>query len=131
MGTVSRRAVLGASAGAIGLVAAGAVDADAVGLGRTASAPLRSHYAGSVGRVFTARQGGHMVRMRLTAIRDIVPTSARQRSRCFILLFAPVGHAAAPDAIYELRCRGVRTHRLFLSSLGTAHAMQAIINRPT
>jgi hypothetical protein len=131
MDALSRRAVLGATAGAAGLVTICAVDADAAVLGRTASAPLRSHYAGSVGRVFTARHGGRSVRMRLTAIRDVVPGSARQRSRCFVLVFAPVGRGmSAPDAIYDLRRHGVRTHRLFLSSFGTGRAMQAIINRP-
>jgi hypothetical protein len=131
MDSLSRRAVVGAAAGAAGLVAVGAADARTPGLDRKVSAPLRSHYAGSIGRIFTARQGGRTVRLRLTAIRDVVPTSARQRSRCFILVFAPVGKVSAPDAIYLLRRSGVRTHRLFLSAFGTRHAMQAIINRPT
>lgn len=130
MGVVRRRTVLGATAGAIGLAAVGIADAGAGPLGRRASAPLRSDYSGSVGEIFHAVHDGRTVRLRLTAVRDLVPTSVRQRSRCFVLVFAPVGAARAPDAIYVLRRRGVPTHRLFLSSLGTDHAMQAVVNRP-
>jgi hypothetical protein len=127
---LSRRALLGTAAGAAGLAVMGATDAGAVGLGRRASAPLRSDYTASVGRVFTARRGDRTVRLRLTEIRDGVQTSARNRARCFVLVFEPVDGSSVPDAIYDLRRRGVRTHRLFLSSLGTGHALQAVVNRP-
>ncbi|MCW2765669.1 MAG: hypothetical protein JWO11_1628, partial [Nocardioides sp.] len=83
----------------------------------------------SVGRVFTARHGGHSVRVRLTDIRDLAPTTARQRPHCFILIFEPVGVARLQDAIYVISRNGVPTHRLFLSSFGSGDSLQAIVNR--
>ena len=133
MEPLSRRALLGATAGTAGVVAVAVavagVPADAAVSRRRGSAPLRSDYRHCVGRVFTATHGGRRVRLRLTAVRDLEPSSARQRERCFLLVFAPVGQAGHPDAIYALRRRGVRTHRLFLSSLGTDNALQAVVNR--
>jgi len=130
MESFSRRAVLAATAGATALVAVGPVTAGAAPVGGSASAPLRSEYEHSVGRIFTASNGAHTIGMRLTSIRDVVPTSARQRAHCFILVLEPVDSVSAPDAIYVLRGRGVATHRLFLSAFGTDNAVQAIINRP-
>jgi hypothetical protein len=65
----------------------------------------------------------------LTHIHDLSPTTAEQRAHSFILIFAPVGGERLPDAIYRVRRRGVRTHRLFLSSVGTDRGLQAVVNR--
>jgi hypothetical protein len=118
--------VLGTGAGVAGVTALGAGEAWSV---PASSAPLRADYAASVGRTFTARHGRRSIRVRLTDIRDLKPTTSRQRAHCFALIFEPVGSAPLHDAIYVISRRGVRTHTLFLSSLGTAGALQAIINR--
>ena len=127
MRNVSRRTVLGASAvGTSGVVVApGAAQGAA-----NAAPPVRSTYAGSVGRVFRVRAGGTTVRLRLTAIRDLAGAEARDSERSFGLELAPVGGATLPDGIYDLRRAGVKTHGLFLSTFGTADAVQAIVNRP-
>jgi hypothetical protein len=91
--------------------------------------PRRSTYTGSIGRVFTAHHGGRSHRIRLTHIRDLTPTTAKAREHSFILVFAPVGAEKLPDAIYSLRRRGVVTHRLFMSAVGTERGMQVVINR--
>jgi hypothetical protein len=132
MGEVSRRAVLGAGAGTLGLLAMG-VGEPAAGAVTKKSAPalVRADYAALVGRVFTADHAGHSYRLRLTHIHDLAPTTARQRPHCFSLVFAPVGHARLRDGIYTLRRKRAATHKLFLSSLGSNRQMQAIVNRST
>lgn len=145
MGDVSRRAVLGAGVGTVGLVALGAAAPAAeaaVGTkGKTGttdsaaakaspmSAPLRSDYAASVGRVFTATRDGHTHRVTLTHVQDLVHTTTKQRPHCFGLMFAPVGKAKLHDGMYVLKRKGVPTHKLFISAVGTEGDMQAIINR--
>jgi hypothetical protein len=137
MGDVSRRTFLGAGAGTFGLIALGINESVA---GATAtpsvtsmtsdmSAPLRADYAPSVGRVFTARHAGHTHRVTLSRIHDLSPTSAKQRSHCFAMVFVPVGRTRLEDGIYTLRRSKAVTHKLFLSSLGSTGSMQAIINR--
>jgi hypothetical protein len=127
MGTLSRRAVLGGAIGTAGAAALGAGPAIASATIRTA--PVRSNYSGSVGQVFTAEHDGHRYRLKLTHIHDLPHCKAKHRPHNFLLVFAPVGHRKLPDAIYRLSRRGVRAHRLFLSSLGTERGMQAVINR--
>jgi hypothetical protein len=144
MGDVSRRAVLGAGASALGLAALGVGLPDAEATTRSTprtkaraatakatpmSAPVRADYAHVVGRVFTATRGGHSYRVKLTHLQDIAPATPKQRPHCFALIFAPVGKARLHDGIYVLRRAGVRTHKLFISSVGTERGMQAIINR--
>jgi hypothetical protein len=145
MGDVSRRAVLGAGVGTVGLVALSAAGPDAVAaakdqarIGTTdasaakaspMSAPLRSDYAEAVGRVFTATRDGRTYRVKLTHLQDLVHTTAKQRPHCFGLMFAPVGKARLHDGMYVLKRAGVRTHKLFISAVGTEGEMQAIINR--
>jgi hypothetical protein len=125
MGALSRRAVLGGAIGAAGAVALGAGPAVAA----ANSAPLRANYTGAVGEVFTAEHDGHRYRIRLTHIHELQHCKAKQRQHNFALIFAPVGHHKLPDAIYRLHRRGVRTHRLFLSSVGTERGLQAVIYR--
>jgi hypothetical protein len=143
MGDVSRRAVLGAGVGTVGLVALGAAapDAEAATKAKSGttdaaaaqaspmSAPLRSDYAESVGRVFTATRDGRAHRVTLTHVQDLVHTAAKQRPHCFGLMFTPVGNARLHDGMYVLKRKGVRTHKLFISAVGTEGHMQAIINR--
>lgn len=127
MGDVSRRTLLGGGVGAAGLVALGLGDA-ATAAPATAG-PLRSHYAKSVGKVFTATRGGRTVKVRLVAIRTIGPTRQSQLSRSFTLVWAPTGGGRLQDGTYVLRRRRVQTHTLSLSSVGTSRRMQAVINR--
>lgn len=127
MGEITRRAVLGVGAGAIGVVTLGVGPAAAAAT--PGSAPVRADYAGAIGRVFTAEHAGHRFRVRLTHVRDVSPTTAKHRPYCFVLIFAPVGGLHLRDGIYTLHRRGVAAHRLFMSSVGTDRRMQAVINR--
>jgi hypothetical protein len=143
MGDVSRRAMLGGSVATLGLVAFGmaAPDAEASAKGGPRSAakpaskpvpgssPLRADYTHAVGRVFTVTRDGHTYRVKLTHIHDLSPTTAKLRPHCFAMIFAPVGKVRLKDGIYVLRRSGVRTHRLFLSAVGTKGGLQAIVNR--
>ena len=115
MSDVTRRAVLGAGAGVAGLVALGLGEGDADAATTFHAVPLRSHYTPALGRVFTASRGGHSYRLRLTAIRDLKPTTAKQRSHSFTLVFTPVGNAHRPvDGIYAITSRATVAHHLFL-----------------
>jgi hypothetical protein len=133
MGDVSRRTFLGAGAGTLGLIALGINESVAGATGTastsTMSAPLRADYAPWVGRVFSATHAGHTFRVTLTRIDDLSPTTTKQRSHCFAMVFALVGKARLDDGIYTLRRSKAVTHKLFLSSLGSDGSMQAIINR--
>jgi hypothetical protein len=130
MGDVTRRVVLGAGAGIAGLVALGSGEGAAEAAPIATSAPLRRHYKKSVGRIFTATHAGRTVRLRLTHIRDLSPTKAKQRQHSFTLVFTPVGKAHVPDAIYVMRTHGLQPHRLFVSSMGPNRGLQAVVNRP-
>ena len=127
MNELPRRAVLTAGATALGLAVVGLGESSAEAA--AGSAPLRAHYAKSIGKVFTAERNGRRLRVRLTHIRDLNPTTARQRPYCFTLVFTPVGPARFAEGIYLLRRDKVRSHRLFLSSVGDRRAMQAVVNR--
>lgn len=127
MGDVSRRAVLGAGAGLIGLVVLGVDEPDASAA--TPRLPRRSDYSRSVRGVFTATHGKRTYKVRLTRIHDVAGTRAKQRESSFNLVFTPVGRTRLPDGIYAVRRRGVRPHTLFLSGVGTNGAMQALVNR--
>ena len=130
MGDVSRRAVLGAGAGIAGLVSLGVSTVEADAAPPVAGAvPARSHYTRALGRVFTAKHGGHTYRLRLTGIHDLTHTTAKLRPHAFTLVFVPVGRVRVPDAIYLLHSHNVGAHRLFLSSIGTARGLQAVVNR--
>jgi hypothetical protein len=140
---VSRRAMLGGSVATLGLVAFGIAAPEAEASAKNGprpaaklapkaapgSSPLREDYTPAIGRVFTVTRAGHTYRVRLTHIQDLSPTSAKLRPHCFAMIFAPVGKVALKDGIYVLRRSGVRTHKLFLSAVGTKRGMQAIINR--
>jgi hypothetical protein len=123
----SRRTVLGAGLGLVGLAVVGTGETSAGAA--PVAAPARHHFAPSVGKVFTARLGGHTHRLRLTAVHDLPHTSRSQRDRCFSLLFAPTGRAALPDGIYRLRLGRGAAHSLFLVHVGTGRTLQAIVNR--
>lgn len=124
---VSRRAVLGGGIGVLSLLAIGVVPSAAIATRE--SAPLRSHYESSVGEIFIASHDGRTAQVRLTHIRDVSHTSATQRPHAFILFFTPVGTKHLRDDIYTLRRRGVPTHTLLLSSVGSEGGMQSLINR--
>ncbi|MCW2755727.1 MAG: hypothetical protein JWQ32_3138 [Marmoricola sp.] len=93
------------------------------------TALARSDYRRAVGKVFTARHGRHSYRLRLKHIHDLAHTTAGQRQHSFNLVFAPVGSGHVPDGIYVLRSTHARVHTLFLSSIGSQRAMQALVNR--
>jgi len=123
----SRRTVLGAGLGLLGLVVVGVDEPTAEAA--TASAPARRHYAPAVGKVFTTHHAGRTYRLRLTAIQNLQHASSAHREQCFSLLFEPVGRAALHDGIYRLRRAGRPTHSLFLVRIGTRRTLQAIVNR--
>jgi hypothetical protein len=130
MPDVSRRVVLTAGAGLAGLVVLGFDETDAAAAtGAANSKPLRSNYTKAVGKVFTAVHAGRTHRLRLTHVRDLAAASAAHRPHCFNLIFTPVSKARLHDAIYVLAGPDVRTHKLFLSAIGTDGVMQAIVNR--
>jgi len=123
----SRRAVLGAGLGLLGLVIVG-VDESAADAA-TVSAPVRADYASAVHNVFTARYGGRTHRLTLTAVQNLPHTSAADRRHCFSLLFTPTGRTVLPDGIYRLTRAGVPTQSLFLARIGTGRTLQAVVNR--
>jgi len=123
----SRRAVLGAGLGLLGLAVVGVDEAPAGAA--TVSAPLRSDYAAAVHKVFTVRHDGRTHRLTLTAVQNLPHTSAGQRQRCFSLLFTPAGRTVLPDGIYRVRRLGVPTQSLFLARVGAGRTVQAVINR--
>jgi hypothetical protein len=136
MGDVSRRAVLGAGAGAVGVLAFGAGPARAqapraktVKAAHIAPMPLRAHYARSVGRAFTAVHGGRTVQVKLSYIRNVDHVPASQSQRAFILIFVPTGRRHLSDGIYQLKRKGVPTHTLALTSVGSDGGLQAVVNR--
>jgi hypothetical protein len=136
---LTRRALLGAGVATAGVVALGVGLPDAAKAAgtnatsahprSTRSAPLRADYEQHIGRVFTAERDGRTVRVRLTAVSAIAHGSARTRPYNFILIMKPVGAHHLHDGIYTVRRRGARTHRLFMSSVGTDRSMQSVVNR--
>jgi hypothetical protein len=123
----SRRTVLGAGLGLLGLVVVG-VDESAADAA-TMSAPVRADYTAALHKVFTVRHGGRTHRLTLTAVQNLPHTSAAHRQRCFSLVFTPAGSSVLPDGIYALKRVGVPTHSLFLARVGTGRALQAVVNR--
>jgi len=123
----SRRAVLGAGLGVLGLVVVG-IDQPAADAA-TASAPVRYDYTPAVHKVFTVRHGGRTHRLTLTAVQNLPHTSPAHRRYCFSLLFTPSGRTVLPDGIYRLKRTGVPTHSLFLARIGTGRTLQAVVNR--
>jgi hypothetical protein len=127
MGEITRRAVLGGAIGTAGVVAFGV--GPAVAATARGAAPVRADYANAVGRVFSVEHGGRTHRIKLTHLHSLSPSTAKQREHNFMMIFAPVDREQLPDAVYRLRRRGVRTHRLFLSTVGTDRGLQAVIYR--
>ena len=129
MPELTRRALLVSGAGAMGVAALGTGESSAAAATSSTSAPLRAKYAKSVGKVFTAAIGSRTFSVKLVSIRDLSHTTAQQRPRCFMLVFAPTTTARLADGIYTLRRTGVPTHALFMSSVGSNRGMQVIVNR--
>jgi hypothetical protein len=141
MSEVSRRAVLGAGAGVLGLLFIGAETGSGPAPTSTPAAkvaaepkakvplPTRSHYASSVGKAFTATAGEHTYKLKLAHIRNVSNTSAADSDECFNLIFTAAGKTQPPEAIYTLRRKGVVTQSLFVSRLGTDQSMQALVSR--
>jgi hypothetical protein len=123
----SRRTVLGAGLGLLGLVVVG-VDAPAAE-GVSVLAPQRRHYTPALHKAFTVRHAGRSLRLTLTAVQNVPHTSPAHRQDCFSLLFTPAGRTVLPDGIYMLKRAGVPTHSLFLSRVGTGRTLQAVVNR--
>jgi hypothetical protein len=129
MHEVSRRAVIGA--GMVGGAVVGAVLADpTAAFAAPGSQPLRSHYATSVGKVFSVEHRGVRTRARLTRVHDLSGATADQRRYRFLLVFAPTGTKSLDDAIYTVRRRGVPSHQIFLSSIGPERDVQAVVDGP-
>lgn len=122
----SRRAVLGAGLGLLGLVVVG-VDGSAAGA--ATATPVRRDYAAALHKVFTVQHGSRTRRLTLTAVQDLPHSRAAHREYCFSLLFTPTGRAVLPDGIYTVKRTGVPTHSLFLSRVGTGSTLQAVVNR--
>lgn len=127
MHETSRRTILGAGLGFVGLAVVGVnpTTADAA----PAAAPARHHYGHAVHKLFTVRHAGRRYRLRLTAVQSLQHATAAHRQQCFSLLFTPAGGAVLPDGIYRLVRRGVPTHSLFLARVGTGRTLQAVVNR--
>ncbi len=128
MAEVSRRAVLGGSIGVLGVAALGLGDS-AIGGRAAAAVPSQSTYAAAVGKVFRATADGRTSCMRLASAIDVESPATGRQSESFVLTFEPVGDAPVGDAIYALRGGGVPVHDLFVSSIGSDGAMQAVVNR--
>lgn len=124
---VTRRTLLGGSAGLVGLALVGAGTAEAAAASTTG--PLRADYAGSIGQIFTATRSGRTYRLRLTHIHDLTRTAPTHRATCFNLVFEPADRTALPDGIYRLTRRGGPTHDLFMSRIGRGRSVQAVVNR--
>lgn len=123
----SRRTVLGAGLGLLGLVVVG-IDETAADAA-TASVPVRQHYTPALHKVFTVHHAGGSHRLRLTAVQNLPHSSAAHRPYCFSLLFTPLGRTLLPDGIYRLQRTGVPTQLLFLSRVGPGNTLQAVVNR--
>jgi hypothetical protein len=129
----SRRALLGAGAGLIGLllVGAGTESAEATTTTTSTTLPQRSHYAKSVKQVFTATSGTRSYRLTLTGIKNVSGVRTADAQLGFNLIFTAA--TAMPEGIYSLRRSGVPTHTLFLSPVGAragrGATMQALVNR--
>ncbi|MGH8862922.1 MAG: DUF6916 family protein [Jatrophihabitantaceae bacterium] len=119
--------MLGAALGLVGLVVVG-VDESAADAA-TVSAPVRADYTAALHKVFTVQHRGRTHRLTLTAVQNLPHTSIAERQRCFSLLFTPARSSALPEGIYAPKCVGVPTHSLFLTHVGTARTLQAIVNR--
>lgn len=123
----TRRTVLGAGLGVLGLAIVG-VDAPAA----EAAAPSglrRRDFTSSLRKTFVTHHGGRTHRLRLTAIQNLPHASAAHHDQCFSLLFTPAGRAVLPDGIYRLKRAGHPARSLFLVRVGTGRTMQAIVNR--
>jgi len=128
MPEASRRTVLGAGLGLLGLAVVG-VDESSADAAVVAVPLERRHFTTSLHKVFTTRHGGRTHRLRLTAIQNLPHARAAHRQVCFSLLFTPVGGAELPDGIYHLKRAGRPAHSLFLVRIGTGTTLQAIVNR--
>jgi hypothetical protein len=128
MSEVSRRAVLRGGAGVVALAFLGleATPAEAAGAAR-AVAPRRRDYTPFVNETFIATHGRRSHRIKLLRIRDVQGAGKHQRDGSFNLIFATT--RPLPDGIYAVHRRGVSSHSLFLSRVGTEPTMQALVNR--
>ncbi|MCW2758591.1 MAG: hypothetical protein JWO46_2337 [Nocardioidaceae bacterium] len=134
MPEVSRRTVLGTSAGVAALLALDGASGPGSPFAAATAAPadaaipplptiVRSHYASSVGRSFVARANAADRHVRLVRIDGDPADDLR-----FTLVFAP-RHGRLPEAIYHLDRAGVPSHALLLNSLGTDGRLQAVVDR--
>ena len=113
--------------GVLGVAAVGFGDSAVVGRA-AAAVPSRSTYAGAIGEVFDATANGHTTRLRLTSALQVDPPPGR-RTESFVLMFEPADGARPTDSLYAMRGGSVPVHDLFVSSVGSDGAMQAIVNR--
>jgi hypothetical protein len=126
---VSRRTALGAGVATLGFAIVGSIGAPVAADAAPAAAPLRSAFEAAVGRDFVALRGRTAHKLRLFAVRDLHPTTARQRPHCFNLIFLPVHGQAPTEGIYRVQRAGLPASDLFLSPVGGDAHVQALVNR--
>jgi hypothetical protein len=136
---VSRRAVLTAGLGAIGLGTIALVAPSTIALAETSlddangasGLPVRSHFVSSVGKPFTATNAAGTFTLTLKEIHDLTPSTVADDENRFNLIFVS-RDLGFTDGIVTLRRRGVPTSTLFISSIGqvtTTQSLQALVNR--
>jgi hypothetical protein len=136
---ISRRAVLTAGLGVIGLGAIALAAPSTIAFAEisvddangASGLPVRSHFASSIGKPFTATTESGTFTMTLKAVHDLVPSTVADDENRFNLIFTS-GHLGFSDGIVTLRRTGVPTSTLFVSSIGQVTAtqsLQAIVNR--
>jgi hypothetical protein len=136
---VSRRAVLTAGLGAIGLGTIALAAPSTIAFAETSrddangasGLPVRSHFVSSVGKPFTATTGAGTFTLTLKEIHDLAPSTVADDEYRFNLIFVS-RHLGFTDGIVTLRRRGVPASTLFVSSIGqvtTTQSLQALVNR--
>jgi hypothetical protein len=136
---VSRRAVLTAGLGAVGLGALALAAPSTIAFAETSvddahgasGLPVRSHFVSSIGKAFTATTATGTFVLTLTGIHDLVPSTVADDENRFNLVFT-TEHLGFTEGIVTLRRTGVPTSTLFVSSIGhvtATQSLQALVNR--
>lgn len=139
---VSRRALLGATAGAVAIGAAttGATSAAGANTGDAAVAgaatdgmpatgetlPVRSHFAGREGQHYDGASHWSAHRLVLREVGDLTPAGA-DAEHAFRLRFE--ADADARDGLYRLTASDGAEHALFLNRVGQPASLEAIVHR--
>jgi hypothetical protein len=132
--SVSRRTVLTVGLGALAFAAPTAVAFAETSLDDATGAstlPIRSQFASSLGKVFTATTDAGAFALTLAEIHDLPPVTAADDENRFGLVFTS-RHLSFTEGIVTLRRVGVPTSTLFVSSIGPVtrtQSLQALIIR--